>query len=76
MTHTGVVQTVLLKKSHFTGPEAKHWIKEHHYHLTMPDETAHYYRFRQHKPFPSMMGRERMVSLGDVGFLGIFYGKK
>ena len=75
MTHTGKVQTVLLRRSKFTEQEAKKWIKEHGYHLTMPDVTAHYFRFRQHKPFPSLMGRERMIPLGDVGYLGVYYGK-
>jgi len=76
MTHTGVVQTVLLKRSHFTSQEAKKWIKEHGYHLTMPDTTAHYFRFRQFPPPSPLMGREKMVPLGDVGFLGVLYGKE
>jgi hypothetical protein len=75
MTHTGVVQTVLLKRSHFTSQSARAWIKSHGYHLTMPDVTAQYFRFRQFPPPPSLMGRERMVSLGDIGMLGIYYGK-
>jgi hypothetical protein len=41
----------------------------------MPDVTAQYFRFRQFPPSPSGMGRERMVALGDIGFLGILYGK-
>ena len=75
MTHTGVVQTVLLRRSKFTQESARAWIKKHGYHLTMPDTTANYFRFRQHKPFPSLMGHERMIPLGDVGYLGVWYGK-
>ena len=75
MTHTGKVQTVLLKRSHFTSQSARKWIKEHGYHLTMPDTTLHYFRFRQFPPMSPLMGRERMVPLGDIGYLGIWYGK-
>ena len=75
MTHTGLVQTVLLRRSKFTQESARAWIKKHGYHLTMPDITPNYYRFRQFPPPPSLMGRERMVSLGDIGMLGIYYGK-
>ena len=76
MTHTGAVQTVLLKRSKFTEQEAKKWIKEHGYHLTMPDVTAHYYRFRQFPPPSPLMGRERMVALGDIGYIGVMYSKE
>jgi hypothetical protein len=75
MTHTGNVQTVLLKRSHFTQQSARAWIKAHNYHLSMPDTTAQYFRFRQFPPSPSGMGRERMVPLGDIGYLGILYPK-
>jgi hypothetical protein len=41
----------------------------------MPDVTAQYFRFRQFPPPPSLMGRERMVALGDIGYIGVLYGK-
>jgi hypothetical protein len=75
MTHTGAVQTVLLRRSKFTQESARAWIKAHGYHLTMPDVTAQYFRFRQFPPPPSLMGRERMVALGDIGYIGVLYGK-
>lgn len=69
-----IVQSVILKKDHFTQREAEHWIKENHYKLTSPDVTQHYYRFRQINPEALHHFRFREVPLGKVGYLIVAYG--
>jgi len=70
-----IVQTVILKKQHFTKPKAIEWIALHGYNHSKIDETPNEYRFRQVSPeiLKTNMFRERMIKIGDKGYLGILY---
>jgi hypothetical protein len=69
-----IVQSVILKRSHFTLSEAKAWIEKEGYKHTKVDITPQTFRFRQISPELVKMGyRARMVSMGDIGYLLIFY---
>jgi len=71
----GLVQSVLLKKSHFSKEEAKHWIVKHGYKLSTPDVTNRFYRFRQHNPrnLEAMHMRFRTIHMGEMGDLILAY---
>jgi hypothetical protein len=73
MTH--VVQSVLLKRNHFTLPEAKQWLTKHGYTHHKVDTTPTYFRFRQHDPghLEALHYRARTIKLGNIGDLIIFY---
>jgi len=72
MTH--IVQSVLLRKEHFTLSQAKQWLTKHGYSYHKLHETPTYYRFRQADPQLVHLGyRPRTISLGNIGSLVIFY---
>lgn len=69
-----IVQSVILKRSHFTLPEAKAWVAKEGYKHSKVDITPHTFRFRQVSPDLVKVGyRARMVKMGDIGHLLIFY---
>jgi len=70
-----VVQSVLLKRSQFTLPEAVKWLEKHGYTHHKVDATPEYYRFRQHDPhhLEALKYRARTIKLGNLGLLIIFY---
>lgn len=69
-----IVQSVILKRSHFTLPEAKAWATKEGYKHSKVDITPHTFRFRQVSPELVKVGyRARMVKMGDIGHLLIFY---
>jgi hypothetical protein len=70
-----IVQSVILKKSHFTREQAKKWVHKHGFKPSSPDVTPHYYRFRQHDPhrLEAMGYHARNTPLGKEGYLVIFY---
>ena len=69
------VQSILLKRSYFTLPEAKSWIEKHGYTHRKVDVTPGYFRFRQRDPgtFEALHWRARTVKLGEIGQMIIFY---
>jgi len=69
------VQSVLLRRSHFTLLEAKKWLEKHGYSHRKVDVTPAYFRFRQRDPGPleALHWRARTVQLGEIGYLIIFY---
>lgn len=72
--HSSIIQSVVLKRSHFTLPEAKAWIASHGYKHSKVDVTPHTFRFRQISPEIVKTGyRARMQKIGDVGYILIFY---
>jgi hypothetical protein len=69
-----IVQSVILKRSHFTLREAKEWVAKEGYKHSKVDITPHTFRFRQVSPELVKTGyRPRMVKLGDMGYVLIFY---
>lgn len=69
-----IVQSVILKRSHFTLAEAKMWAAKEGYKHNKVDITPHTFRFRQVSPDIVKTGyRPRMVRIGDIGYLLIFY---
>lgn len=74
--HSYIVQSVILKKEHFTQREAEQWIRKNNYKLTKPDITQHYYRFRQMDPNVLHNYRFREVPLGKDGYLVMAYPNK
>ena len=73
MSH--IVQSVLLKRSQFSLPEAKKWLEKHGYSHRKVDVTPGYFRFRQRDPgaLEAMHWRARTIHLGELGSLIIFY---
>jgi hypothetical protein len=71
-----IIQTVVLHKAKFPSLElAKEWAVQHKYKIHNVDETHNEYRFRQVSPELIKTGHyhERMVPIGDVGYLGVLY---
>lgn len=68
-----VTQSVVIKRDKMSRREADRWVKEHGYHLTQPDVTTHFYRYRQVAPERLHGFRFRTIDLGDVGHLIVAY---
>jgi hypothetical protein len=69
-----IVQSVILKRSHFTLREAKEWCERNGYKHGKVDITPTTFRFRQASPELIKAGmRPRMVKIGDIGYLLIVY---
>lgn len=70
---TYAVQSIQLRKSKFTKPEAFDWIRKHDYKADKVDVTPEFYRFRQIAPERLHGFRYRTVELGDDGYLTVVY---
>lgn len=75
---TGVVQSVILKRSLFSPEKARAFVIGHHYKAYKMDTTPEYYRFRQIDPsaLENAGFRFRNVPLGKEGYLVIAYPHK
>jgi hypothetical protein len=72
----GIVQSVIVKKEAFPDlDDAKAWVRSQGYKTAKVDDTPHTYRFRQLDPNIMRTGKyiDRMIDLGDVGFLNVLY---
>lgn len=71
-----IIQTLVLHKSKFpTAESAREWAVAHKYKANKMDETINEYRFRQASPELTKTGmyHERMLPVGDIGYLGVLY---
>jgi len=69
-----LVQSILLRRSRFTKPEAYHWVRSHDYSVRYGvDVTPEYYRFRQVPPERLAGFRFRTIPLGDDGYIVVAY---
>jgi hypothetical protein len=72
----GIVQSVIIEKSAMPDiDEAKAWVRSKGYKVVKVDETPNTFRFRQIDPSVMRTGKyiDRMVKLGDVGYLNMLY---
>ena len=67
------VQSVQLRRSKFTKPEAFAWIRKHGYKADKVDVTPEFFRFRQIAPERLHGFRFRTVQIGDDGYLTMVY---
>lgn len=73
---SGIVQSVIVKKEAYPILEdARAWVRSQGYKTTKVDDTPDTYRFRQIDPSIMRTGKyiDRMVAMGDVGYLNILY---
>ena len=57
------VQSIIIKKDHYTLVQAKNWVKKHGY-LSEVDEKHDTYRFRQMEPDPKYKYRTVPIAPG------------
>lgn len=72
----GIVQSVVVEKAAFPDiDDARAWVRSQGYKSSGVDETPNTYRFRQINPRIMQTGKyiDRMVKLGDIGFLNMLY---
>ena len=72
----GIVQSVVVEKEAFPDmDDARAWVKLQGYKSRDVDETPNTYRFRQVDPRIMHSGKyiDRMVKLGDIGYLNMIY---
>lgn len=68
-----VIQSVTLRRDHFSRGEAFAWVRKHGYKATKVDISPHFYRFRQVDPERLHGARFRTIDLGKEGHLILAY---
>jgi hypothetical protein len=74
--HRGIVQSVIVKKEAFPDiDDARAWVRSQGYKSAKVDDTPNTYRFRQIDPSVMRTGKyiDRMIDLGDIGYLNTLY---
>lgn len=75
-SNQGIVQSVVILKEAFPDiDDARAWVRSKGYKVVKVDETPDTFRFRQIDPNIMRTGKyvDRMVKLGDVGYLNMLY---
>jgi hypothetical protein len=73
---SGIVQSVVVKKEAYPDiDDARAWVRSQGYKSTKVDDTPNTYRFRQLDPHIMSTGKyiDRMIELGDIGYLNMLY---
>lgn len=70
---TYAIQSIALRRDHFTKDEAFKWIRAHHYRADKVDVGPHFFRFRQIDPERLRGGRFRTIDFGKIAHATIVY---
>jgi len=68
-----VIQSLALRRDHFTKEAAIRWVKDHGYKADKIDVGPHFFRFRQIDPERLKGGRFRTIDFGNVAHATIVY---
>jgi len=68
-----VIQSLALRRDHFTKEEAYRWVRSHGYKADKIDVGPNFFRFRQVDPERLRGGRFRTIDFGKVAHATIVY---
>ena len=68
-----IVVSVRIKKDKLSEHAAKHWLIDHHYNIHYPDQSLHFWHFRQVPKDIERLNTPKIVKIGDIGQLLVVY---